>query len=338
MRQCWSAQEWLDAHPACIALWRVPGVQLPLTLQYDVMHCKYLGSDAYVAGSIMEYLVSHKLQGTKADNLQTIWDAIVASYAALKTTSRFGSMTLSMFEANKSPFPCLKGKASEVKHFIPSLLAVCRDFLDQSIHIERVMIFALESSYAIDRCLAENKHQPRCSGETWVFWCGFGFPCTRMCSSKFLVIARMSSAHSFDSYGGPHTPHMHAPRFQGRVLALFKKAINQYNMAITELGLRLHRTPGSTSRLFNFTVKNHCLEHVGEDACNLNPSWSWTFVGEDFLMKVRKLVQASAHGSRPMLVQRKVLGRYAQAMEMRLHGWEEKRSLVAWLLGLLIQV
>ena len=162
VRQCWATgQEWLDAHPRCIALWHVPGVDFPTTLQYDMMHSKYLGSDAYVASSILEFLVSHKLQSTPELNLQEVWTGIVATYVAQQAPSRFGSMTLSMFQAKKSPFPCLKGKASEVKHLMPALLVVCRDLLDTNVHIERVMVAALENSCAIDRCLAENKHMAR---------------------------------------------------------------------------------------------------------------------------------------------------------------------------------
>ena len=164
-RQCWIGENRLEAHPACIPLWHVPGISLPITLHYDMMHSKYLGSDSYLAGSILEFLVSHKLRGSQEANLQEVWCGIVAQCVAQSSPSRFGSMTLTMFQAKKSPFPCLKGKASDVKHLMPALLALCREMLDTDIHIEKVMVAALESSCAIDRCLTENKAMPRWDGE-----------------------------------------------------------------------------------------------------------------------------------------------------------------------------
>ena len=58
---------------------------------------------------------------------------------------------------------------------------------------------------------------------------------------------------------------------------------------IVELGEQAHRA----ARLFNFTIKNHALEHVALDSQEVNPSWVWTFASEGFLGKVRKLVASS---------------------------------------------
>ena len=89
-------------------------------------------------------------------------------------------------------------------------------------------------------------------------------------------------------------------------------------MCIVDLGLHLHTSGGSLARLFNFTIKNHILEHIAADAGALNPTWSWVFGGEDALQRVRKLVQSCSHGSQAPLVQRKVLEKYAMALSMTL--------------------
>ena len=172
-RQCWSAEQWLQAHPNCLALWRVPGITLPMSLHYDVMHSKYLGSDSYLQGSILEYLVSHKLPGSPGANLQVVWTGIVEGYDALQSPSRYGSLSLTMFQSQGAPFPCLKGKASEVKHLLGPLLQVCRRHLSPEIHIEKVMMVALENSIAIDTCLDENRSVPRFQGETSLWSPGF---------------------------------------------------------------------------------------------------------------------------------------------------------------------
>ena len=99
-------------------------------------------------------------------------------------------------------------------------------------------------------------------------------------------------------------------RFTGETLDLFKRACNQYNKAIVELGQQAHRA----ARLFNFTIKNHALEHVALDSFELNPTWTWTFPSESFLARVRKLVQAASHGSPPSLVHKKVMKNYLKAL------------------------
>ena len=160
-RQCWQEDEWLPAHEDCLALWRVPGIKMPHTLAYDTMHSKYLGSDCYLQGAVLQYLVRHKLPGSEQENLEQVWTSICGAYAELSSPSRYGCLTLSMFQAGKNPFPCLKGKAAEVKHLIGPLLQVCQRHLDPSIHIEKVMLAAMESSLAIDNCLEENRAVPR---------------------------------------------------------------------------------------------------------------------------------------------------------------------------------
>ena len=108
-------------------------------------------------------------------------------------------------------------------------------------------------------------------------------------------------------------------RYTGETLDLFRAACNQYNKAIVELGEQAHRA----ARLFNFTIKNHALEHVALDSSELNPAWCWTFASEGFLAKVRKLVQASCHGSAPGLVHKKVMKRYVKALGGALvPGWK----------------
>ena len=79
---------------------------------------------------------------------------------------------------------------------------------------------------------------------------------------------------------------------------------------IVELGEQAH----TAARLFNFTIKNHALEHVALDSSELNPGWVWTFASEGFLGRVRKLVQAASPGSSPALVHKKVISNYVQAL------------------------
>ena len=91
---------------------------------------------------------------------------------------------------------------------------------------------------------------------------------------------------------------------------LFQRACNQYNTIIVELGEQAH----TASRLFNFTVKNHCLEHIAMDAEQLSPSMTWTFSAESFLGSVRRMVAAATPGSAAAQVHKKVMASYAKAL------------------------
>ena len=98
----------------------------------------------------------------------------------------------------------------------------------------------------------------------------------------------------------------------------FRKLVNNYNSTIVQLGRYFHNRPSSEARLFNFTVKNHIMEHIALDSSTLNPALIWGYPSEDFLMKVRALVQSSCHGSSPLRTQANVMLKYSHAWQMEI--------------------
>ena len=96
----------------------------------------------------------------------------------------------------------------------------------------------------------------------------------------------------------------------------FQTLINNFNKIVVQLAQHIHHSTAGDSRLYNFTIKNHILEHLGIDASVLNPSLIWGYPSEDFLMRVRKLVQSSVHGSGPLRCQQQVLYKYSYALQM----------------------
>ena len=98
-----------------------------------------------------------------------------------------------------------------------------------------------------------------------------------------------------------------SPTVEGRYLASFRTAISNYNAIIAELGRLLHHRGIA---LFHFTVKNHILEHIGRDASHLHPHLSWAFSSEDFMLSVRKTVQSSSAGSKPVHIQNVTMRKY----------------------------
>ena len=155
---CWNAEAWRRDHQTCIALWHLVDIEV---LQYDLMHSKYLGVDAYYAASIMLYIVEWKLTGEATENMKTLWNAIKLAYQQLKSPSQFSVINLNMIRPGSSPFPCLRGKAAEIKHLIPALERVASQFLDKSHMTEGLMIKGLQMSRAIDGCLQEAGRAPR---------------------------------------------------------------------------------------------------------------------------------------------------------------------------------
>ena len=98
-------------------------------------------------------------------------------------------------------------------------------------------------------------------------------------------------------------------------MVALRQACLVYNALIAELGRLLH---AQAAAMFNYTIKNHILEHVALDAQKLHPMWSWTFASEDFMMVVRKLVQSVAPGSKPVHIQNKLLNKYMRRLELHL--------------------
>ena len=324
-RSCWQPAEWFESHQDCIPLWgRAPAVDI-LSLSMDMMHVKWLGVDSYYIGSVLSYLIDMKLPGSPQENLTRLWSEIKAGYAAHKSATRFSCMSLSMFRAGKSPFPQLKGKAAEVKNLIPVLADILSNYLVDN-DFERLMHTGLMQSLAIDQCLAETKgyarhwevglippvsspkrHSPNLTpSNTWFLEFIIGTPKVLLQSFHLAPTLTKTPTISRETSLEPTNPW----RLTGHTLLLFQQACNQYNKVIVDLGQQAHQA----ARLFNFTVKNHCMEHVALDAEEINPSLVWTFASEGFLGKVRQMVQCAAPGSAPGVVHRKVMFNYSRAL------------------------
>ena len=126
------------------ALFRLPFVTA-LTACPDVMHCKYLGTDKYAYGSVLFILVFLLLPGSIADNVATVWNFIKHFYKDNNYNARglkaYTSFRLGMFcraKAPRSVYPALKGRAAELKHVGPALLALWKAHMTSA--MEHVMV------------------------------------------------------------------------------------------------------------------------------------------------------------------------------------------------------
>lgn len=63
--------------------------------------------------------------------------------------------------------------------------------------------------------------------------------------------------------------------------------------------------------LFHFTIKSHYLCHLGIAAKHMNPRLAWCYSGEDLMMKIKSVVQASYSGTPAHALAPKVMQKYA---------------------------
>ena len=78
----WKPADWLEEHPQAHALLRMPGAGLDV-VSPDLMHCKHLGTDQVLLGSVLTWLIKHYLPGTIAQNLTMVWEFIQTWYKDL---------------------------------------------------------------------------------------------------------------------------------------------------------------------------------------------------------------------------------------------------------------
>jgi hypothetical protein len=106
-------------------LFDILGVTI-LTISPDLMHCKNMGTDMYIYGSILFLLCYVLLPNAASANLKQIWKEMT-TYCRDNNISTFAHVTLSMFTSPQAPFdsyPRLKGRATEVRNLGEALLDV----------------------------------------------------------------------------------------------------------------------------------------------------------------------------------------------------------------------
>jgi len=113
---------------------QIEGVTI-LSFFPDWMHCKHLGIDKILLGSVLYVLVHHVLRGTVEENLEDVWAAIEATYKKLGTANRYGRMRQTMFHTKSQPK--LQGKAVEVRDLGPVMVEVWEMFMNEHVAIHR---------------------------------------------------------------------------------------------------------------------------------------------------------------------------------------------------------
>lgn len=106
-------------------------------------------------------------------------------------------------------------------------------------------------------------------------------------------------------------------------------AANELNRSIvgfvqlnTSLGHHFHP---KNIVLFNMTIKFHYMLHIGKTAHKMHPKLSWCYMGEDFMRKIKQVIQSSNRGAAAQTIQPKAMAKYAQGLGMTMAGGQWRR-------------
>ena len=121
----------------------IEGVTI-LSFYPDWMHCKSLGIDKPLLGSVLYVLIHYILPGVVEENLQEVWDDIQEAYEHFGSENRYGHMRRTMFTTKSQPK--LKGKAAEVRDMGPVMVRVWRKHMNANLLIHQKILVVLEGS------------------------------------------------------------------------------------------------------------------------------------------------------------------------------------------------
>ena len=151
---CWSTPAW-RAWPS-----RSPSPLFdleyfsPWLISLDYMHCKYLGHDMLVYGSILSLLCNHMLPGDCHANLQVVWSDIKACYKGWGTPCQFRYLNkVSMFQRKAPQYPKLRGKAAEIKYLCRPLHYVWKKYYNCNLEVHRKIELYLRLNVEVEEML-----------------------------------------------------------------------------------------------------------------------------------------------------------------------------------------
>ncbi|OLP84827.1 hypothetical protein AK812_SmicGene34259 [Symbiodinium microadriaticum] len=156
-KHMWTTADWLkwDAMSPC-PLFAGEGGITALAVGLDWLHCKYLGTDMHVYGSILKLLCFFILPSSAINNLQTVWGDIKSFYKELGTPVRYKYITkLSMFIPAKSPYPKLRGKGAEVKYLSEVMLKLWQKYLNPHLRVHKQIELMLRLNAAVEQTIID---------------------------------------------------------------------------------------------------------------------------------------------------------------------------------------
>lgn len=157
LQTLWTPSSWLnwEGRTKC-EIFTLPGVTAT-TVALDYMHSKYLGCDQYIFGSVFYLLCFVIMESTPKANLERCWAFIKLYWKNHRVSVKYRYINkLTMF-VRKSDFPKLRGKAAEIKHFGPVVLALFTKFMNKNLEIHKTIQTLLKLNVKMEQILESHK-------------------------------------------------------------------------------------------------------------------------------------------------------------------------------------
>ena len=306
----WKSSEWLAEHPTCHPFFRMSGSGLDLVFP-DLMHTKHLGTDQFLLGSVLVWLIKHFLGGTKQQNLNEVWNFIQTWYKDCSLMTVLGSLEIHSLYLVVWKSTVFEDSAD---------LSTKSPRKDVAWNLEAWVMDALEENPSKKKRLANLK-------ETMLKGSPFPKLHAKAAETKALIqpvslalqhfrdqrpgdkdlvdlmVTALECSHSIDVLVDD-LQSFSVPPAAGREL---ERLVNRMNVGITKLCLHFH---SSGIFLFNFVPKNHYLIHLAQLGKHMSPKLAWCYQGEDLMRKVKVMAVGSFNATPPRMLGNKILDKY----------------------------
>ncbi|CAE7222134.1 unnamed protein product [Symbiodinium sp. CCMP2592] len=130
-------------------------------LEYDYMHCKYLGVDRLLYSAVLYLLVFQVLTfGSPEANMAWLWSQIQEHYKAFQVHARFQYLNrISMFFRAQKKTLGLRGKAAEIRSLARPLLVIWAARMTSGIEWHRKLHLLLKLNWKSEDLLDTNKFE-----------------------------------------------------------------------------------------------------------------------------------------------------------------------------------
>lgn len=130
-RQLFTVSQWRAVHPELHWIFKKFEFVTLHNVEPDELHIMYLGTVAYMLGSVMWVLCYIVMPDSPAANMKQLWSFIVGFYSSHQVTTQFSNLSLSSFTDENNPkgsYPKLKGKGAEVQNLVWPMLEAWKHF------------------------------------------------------------------------------------------------------------------------------------------------------------------------------------------------------------------
>ena len=301
----WTAQAWADAHPTCHPFFKMHGAGIDLVFP-DLMHCKHLGTDQLLIGSVLTWMTKHYMPGTAAENLSMVWNYMQEWQKVACTPSSVFQNT-SRKASVETHFRAAWGSAEKERRTEQLSSLASFPFQVQTGADKKKLLGQLKESMIkgdpfprLHAKAAETKAMIRPTAAALRYFADLD---TSKSTLLWQMVALLDCSRSIDVV----VDGIEGFRMPLDQSVKLETLVHEFNNGVTKLCQFFHK---DGVYLFNFVPKNHYLIHLAQLGKHMSPKLAWCYQGEDLMNKIKILAQGSFHGSPSSTLGNKVLKKY----------------------------